>query len=251
VRNLQYRYAKMIGDSKLVSTYSTKVAIRLDNKQRRRAIVAAAVPLFARKGFAGTTTKEIAEAARVSEGLLFKHFPSKSALYEEILNQGCLGDPRLERLLALEPSTPALIDMVHFMLRYSLVGATPGSEQEIRHRLMINSFLEDGEYARLVLDWVDVHIRTRVEACLEAAAAAGDLVVLPAGFANRFWFGHHLAVMLTFVRLPGRCVVPYAGDVETLIAEAARFVLRGLGVKDDVIAAHRVAAAAAVAVAAQ
>jgi len=232
---------------------SSMSVARLDNQQRRRAIVAAAVPLFARKGFAGTTTKEIAEAAGVSEGLLFKHFPSKSALYEEIHREGCLGDPRLERLLVLEPSTAALIDMVHFMLRHSIVGATPGSEQETRHRLMVNSFLEDGEYARLALQWLEAHILPRVEASLRAAEAAGDLVALPTGFANRFWFGHHLAAMLAFLRLPGRDVVPYEGDVETLIDGAARFILRGLGIKDEVIAAHRVAAypAAAAAAAAQ
>src|SRR5437762_199985 len=36
--------------------------IRLDSDERRKAIVAAAVPLFARRGFAGTTTRELFEA---------------------------------------------------------------------------------------------------------------------------------------------------------------------------------------------
>ena len=73
-------------------------ATRLDSDERRKAIVAAAVPLFARKGFAGTTTKELAEAAGISEALLFRHFPSKKHLYDEILRLGCEGDPALERL---------------------------------------------------------------------------------------------------------------------------------------------------------
>ena len=55
---------------------------RLDSDERRKAIVAAAVPLFARKGFAGTTTKELAEVAGISEALLFRHFPSKKHLYD-------------------------------------------------------------------------------------------------------------------------------------------------------------------------
>src|SRR6516164_3733843 len=38
---------------------------RLDSDERGKAIVAAAVPLFARKGLAGTTTKELAEAAGI------------------------------------------------------------------------------------------------------------------------------------------------------------------------------------------
>src|SRR5665213_2764314 len=69
---------------------------RLDSDDRRRAIVTAAVPLFARKGFAGTTTRELAAAAGVSEALLFRHFPSKQVLYREILALGCEGDPALE-----------------------------------------------------------------------------------------------------------------------------------------------------------
>ena len=47
---------------------------------RRQLILAAAKRCFARNGFAGTTTKSVAAAAAISEGLLFKHFPSKAAL---------------------------------------------------------------------------------------------------------------------------------------------------------------------------
>ena len=74
---------------------------RLDSDDRRRAIVDAAVPLFARKGFAGTTTRELAAAAGVSEALLFRHFPSKQSLYREILRLGCDGDPAFEKLATL------------------------------------------------------------------------------------------------------------------------------------------------------
>src|ERR1700749_1585124 len=99
------------------------VMIRLDSDERRKTIVAAAVPLFARKGFAGTTTKELAEAAGISEALLFRHFPSKKHLYGEILRLGCEGDPALERLAALEPSTATLGPMTTFMVGFFLLGA--------------------------------------------------------------------------------------------------------------------------------
>ena len=81
---------------------------RLQAEERRVAIVEAAKPLFARHGFSGTTTNQIARSAGVSEALVFQHFPSKAALYREILLQGCDGDPGLERLGALEPSTASL-----------------------------------------------------------------------------------------------------------------------------------------------
>lgn len=212
----------------------------MDNEERRGTIVAAAVPLFARKGFAGTTTKEIAEAAKVSEALVFKHFPSKAALYQEILRQGCQGDPAFECLVNVEPSTGNLIDLVHFMLRHSLERATQSDEMTTRHRLIVRSFIEDGEYARLVCEWIAERIYPKIADCLRAAQEAGDLLEQPGSFENAFWFAHHIAAMLAFVRLPGDSVVPYRGDIEQVVADAARFVLRGLGIKDSVIAAHRV-----------
>jgi AcrR family transcriptional regulator len=96
---------------------------RLDGEERKRSIVEAAMPLFARRGFSGTTTKEIARQAGVSEALLFQHFPSKAALYREILAQGCDGDPALAKLLALEPSTAALVEMTHMFVRHFVEGA--------------------------------------------------------------------------------------------------------------------------------
>ena len=62
--------------------------VRLDAEERRAAIIEAALPLFARKGFSGVLTKELAQAAGVSEALLYKHFPSKQAIYEGILALG-------------------------------------------------------------------------------------------------------------------------------------------------------------------
>ena len=97
--------------------------IRLDSDERRKAIVRAAVPIFARKGFAGTTTRELAEAAGISEALLFKHFPSKQSLYREIRQLGCEGDPALETLATLPPSTATLVWMLRFMVRHFLSAA--------------------------------------------------------------------------------------------------------------------------------
>src|SRR5687767_3890761 len=121
---------------------------RLDSDERRKAIVRAAVPLFARKGFAGTTTRELAEAAGISEALLFRHFPSKQLLYREILQLGCEGDPALEKLATLQPSTATLVAMIRFMVRHFLKSSEECGELDTRLRLVLHSFLEDGEYAR-------------------------------------------------------------------------------------------------------
>src|SRR5579864_4319655 len=118
---------------------------RLDSDDRRRAIVAAAVPLFARNGFAGTTTRELAAAAGVSEALLFRHFPSKQSLWREILARGCEGDPALEKLAILPASTASLVCIVRFMVRRFVLGEEADRrELDLRMRLMLHSVLEDG-----------------------------------------------------------------------------------------------------------
>jgi len=58
--------------------------------ERREQIMRTAVDLFSKKGFKGTTTKEIAAAAGVSEAMVFRHFENKDALYGAILDaKGC------------------------------------------------------------------------------------------------------------------------------------------------------------------
>jgi TetR/AcrR family transcriptional regulator, transcriptional repressor of aconitase len=211
-------------------------AVRLDSDERRKAIVAAALPLFARKGFGGTTTRELAEAASISEALLFKHFPSKKHLYGEILHLGCEGDPALERLASLEPSTLTLVRMTHYMVRYFLqAGEADRGEREWRLRLVLHSFLEDGEYARELFETIFGRVHPLFAASIAAAAAAGDLILGPIASANGFWFGHHVAAMMAFVFLPARACLSYQGTLASLVDETSWFILRGVGMTDAAI----------------
>jgi AcrR family transcriptional regulator len=212
--------------------------IRLDSGDRRKAIVSAVVPLFAGKGFAGATTRELAEAAGISEALLFKHFPSKQMLYREILRLGCEGDPALEELAALPPSSATLVCLVRFMVRrFVLGGELERSEMDPRLRLVLHSCLEDGAYARELFETVGPRVVPLFVASLAAAEAAGDLAPLPDSPANRFWFAQHIAAMMAFAALPKEGCVPYEGDVERIADEATRFILRGIGMHEAAIAA--------------
>ncbi|TLY14853.1 MAG: TetR/AcrR family transcriptional regulator [Nitrospirae bacterium] len=60
-------------------------SLRSSGQERQASIITAAASLFAAKGFQGTTTREIAKTAGISEALVFKHFPTKRALYAAIL----------------------------------------------------------------------------------------------------------------------------------------------------------------------
>ncbi len=54
----------------------------------RTRILKAAQRLFANKGFEGTTTASLAQAAGVAEGTLFRHFPNKKAILIEVATDG-------------------------------------------------------------------------------------------------------------------------------------------------------------------
>jgi AcrR family transcriptional regulator len=60
---------------------------RMPAEDRRQQILEVAVELFSQKGFRGTTTKEIAQAAGVNEAIIFRHFATKSELYAAIIDQ--------------------------------------------------------------------------------------------------------------------------------------------------------------------
>src|SRR5882724_11679570 len=72
---------------------------RMAGEDRRRQLIDVAIDLFSRKGFAGTTTREIAAAAGVTEAIIFRHFATKQDLYKAILDTRC-GAPHAEAWFA-------------------------------------------------------------------------------------------------------------------------------------------------------
>ncbi|HEY1404911.1 MAG TPA: helix-turn-helix domain-containing protein, partial [Pyrinomonadaceae bacterium] len=59
---------------------------RMAGEDRRKQILLVAMRLFSQHGFRGTTTKEIAQAAGVSEAMVFRHFANKEELYSAIID---------------------------------------------------------------------------------------------------------------------------------------------------------------------
>ena len=54
----------------------------------RTKILQAALQLFARRGYDGTTTKDLAKSAGVAEGTLFRYFANKKAILIEVATEG-------------------------------------------------------------------------------------------------------------------------------------------------------------------
>ena len=67
------------------ATERSVLTVRRPRGEPRRLLLDAARALFARQDYRSTTTREIAEAAGVSEYLLFRNFGSKAGLFREAL----------------------------------------------------------------------------------------------------------------------------------------------------------------------
>ena len=210
---------------------------KLSGEERRAAIIHAVRRAFADKGFHGTTTRELAAAAGVSEALLFKHFPNKEALYSAMLLSCSKEDNagKADRLAALEPSTSTLAVMVHVLFSHILCRKHGEDDDSVSVRLMLRSMMEDGEFARLLLGRLATNWVPRVEDCLKAAIAAGDAVAGPVPLNLRGWFAHQLAASVTIHLLPAARVVDYGFSREELVEQTVWFALRGMGVKEEAI----------------
>jgi len=55
--------------------------------ERRQEIIRAAMEVFARNGFGGSTTRKIAENAGISEAMIYSHFRNKQDLYTAIIDE--------------------------------------------------------------------------------------------------------------------------------------------------------------------
>jgi len=210
--------------------------LRMTSDLRRQLILGAAKRCFSRHGFAGTTTKSVAAAAAISEALLFKHFPSKAALYAEILSEECEADPELAHLLGQEPSTAALVHLVKSMVRY-FVQIGSDQEEAQRLRLMVTSHLDDGEFARLLYAKVEKLLGPMFLASLENAVKAGDATRIGSEPFNLFWFIHHTAMMAALTRLPAAPCLSY-GNAPDLERQLSEFLLRGIGLNEAAIRSH-------------
>src|ERR1700684_1727480 len=212
--------------------------LRMTSDLRRQLILSAARRCFARNGFAGTTTKSVAAAAAIAEGLLFKHFPTKSALYAEILAEECEADPDLAHLLGQEPSTATLVELVKGMVRHFLQITDGPDEQEAQPlRLMPTSHLDDGECARLLYAKVGDLIGPVFTASLDRAVAAGDASRIGSEPLNLFWFAHHTVLTAALTRLPAVPCLAY-GNAADLERQLCEFILRGIGLNEAAIASH-------------
>jgi len=100
--------------------------VPVKNSTQKDAILSAAAQLFARQGYHGTSTREIARLADVSENTIFRHFERKEDLFWSALRSRCTAiklrrdmAEGMEEGVALEIVLPKIIEFLTDILNYS------------------------------------------------------------------------------------------------------------------------------------
>lgn len=110
---------------------------RLSAEARRESLLAAAQRLFSRKGFFGVGVDEIVAELGVTPAVLYRHFPSKEALYAAVLERiACRREDYVAAIVA-EPS-----DFASVLRRITRIYAESVAKQPDYLRMEMYSVLE-------------------------------------------------------------------------------------------------------------
>ena len=214
-----------------------KTKVRMSRGERRKLILIEVRELFARKGLHGATTRELAQAAGISEGLLFKIFPDKDALYHAML--ALFSDSiseKTKKIMSLRPSTSTLVRIVHLLV--SELISVRLTERDDFIRLYLRSLAGDGEFARRVLAESDRQLIPMLRANIKASIASGDVVDSPVPHHLRAWFTERLPFVIMTDFVPSAPVLNYGISREKLVKHVVFFLLRGIGLKEESIHRH-------------
>lgn len=210
---------------------------RVPSNERRNLILEAARRVFAEKGYDGAKTQRIAAEAKVSEALVYRHFPSKLALYRAVLRTLVREqDANYEIMQLPEPSTAGIVKSIRNYLETS-INQTEGTIHE-GVRMMLASLAGEGGYASLVYRRSLRKTAGMIDAALDAAEAAGDLRGPRIKEANFNLLVEHVGSMLNAVKALPSQPGPYNESGDGLLTEALWFCCRGVGLSDEAIARH-------------
>ena len=150
----------------------TETTTRMAGDERREQICEIAMRLFSHRGFSGTTTREIANSAGVSEATVFKHFANKDELYAAILdNKAC--NHGLDNPLAKIADKIEKKDDFGVFYGMALNALNKHKEDSDFLRLMLHSALEGHELARGFFENFITHIYDQLGAYIHQRQADG------------------------------------------------------------------------------
>ncbi len=180
------------------------IQTRMPASDRRSQILEVALNIFSKKGLNGATTKEIAAAAGVTEAIIFRHFPSKQALYQAVL-ESQTGSERFQRWFAIAEGCMARNDDAGLFRaiataiiesyagdarieRVMLFAALEGNEQGLAHHRsfslpiyeFLRTFLEKRQREGALAGYHPAAILTAIAGMAQRYAMATEMFGFPA-----------------------------------------------------------------------
>eukprot|EP01037_Dinobryon_pediforme_P008053 gene8053-8130_t len=211
---------------------------RIPGAERRSQIVSAARRVFSRHGYDGAKTLQIAREANVSEALVYRHFPSKLALYRAVLRQVFAEQDERWREQGIQgDGTAGLVQAIHGFIAASVADAA-NPERLDTHRMTLASLSGDGSYASLIYRRSQRRNGKGMETAYAAARADGGLAGEPLGVPASAMFIEHVGSMLATIGALPPAVQPYGIAGDDLVRQATWFCLRGIGMTDATIRHH-------------
>ncbi|MFN2392577.1 MAG: TetR/AcrR family transcriptional regulator [Pyrinomonadaceae bacterium] len=172
------------------------VTSRMSGDERRSQILQVAIRLFSQNGFNGTTTKEIARMAGVSEAMVFRHFATKSELYHAILDykvcEGGTKNPPWENPVMKR----AIEERDDYAVFYNFgVGALLHHKEDVDFmRLLFYSALDEHELSQMFFDQFVSRIYEFIGSYIRQRQAEGAMREVEPGIVVRAFLGmliHH------------------------------------------------------------
>lgn len=187
---------------------------------RRQAILAAALDVFARHGFATARLDDVAAKAGIAKGTLYLYFKSKEALFEELIRSRVT--PLFDNLESIAGTAPpaALIARFFELFRTEVLGT--------ERKLLLQLLISEGPRFPAIAEFYHREVVSRgVQLMRGAVRRAGPDSGLPVEALERFpqLIVAPLILSIVWDRLFGR-IDPL--DVEGMLSAHAR-ILSGAG----------------------
>ena len=191
-------------------------------ERRRHEIIAAAAQVFAIKGYANTTTKELAEAADMAEGTLYNYFNGKREILLAILQE------------MRAPFDALLQDAHRLQSRNDFVGVVENgfdifvSQLDFTRTLLAEVWVDDVILEDFVTGRLQ-HIGQAVQAFIAQGIAAGTFRPMDPETATLMVLGIFLALIIPVLR--GVKPIPSPQERHDLAEAAVDLLLDGIRVR--------------------
>lgn len=191
-------------------------------ERRRQEIIEAAAQVFAEKGYANTTTKELAEAADMAEGTLYNYFDGKREILLAILGEMHI------------PFETLLQDVHKLHSREDLVNAVENaltifvSQLDFTRTLLAEIWVDDVILEDFVMERLQ-HIGQAVQAFITKGIEAGNFRPMDPEATTLMILGVFLALLMPVLR--GKKPTPSPQERHDLAQAAVDLLLDGIRVR--------------------